>query len=343
MAWRARGARRRGESRFRSPFSRLTRVRPTRSFRSSVVTKLEPQTPLETFFVMAKQATVRGYYTSEIGIHKELRYKGNHLREFVGLPDRGRQGLPALRSEEMRTRVRSPGRHGRPYSERRNMQTDPTLNVDLTRALEESKRLAASIKPGSARWDVIVVGSGAAGGMAAFQLATAGIKVLLLEAGRMIDWQKEYRTMEWPYASMRRGRLPLGERAIDVAEYSFLDRPYGNNPAFESYKKLASYAATRSRATGSWTRSSTRRRARRTLGARARPRRQDELLGTRRAALRAAAVQGGQPRRLRRGLADLVRRREAVLRQGRRPARLLRARTKGSTRCRTACSSGRRS
>jgi choline dehydrogenase-like flavoprotein len=100
----------------------------------------------------------------------------------------------------------------------------------------------AAIKPGSANWDVIIVGSGAAGGMAAFQLATAGIKVLLLEAGRMLDWTKEYRTMEWPYQSARRSRLPPGERAIGVAEYSFTDRPYGNNPAFAKYKKLTSYA-----------------------------------------------------------------------------------------------------
>ena len=40
---------------------------------------------LELFFVTAKQATVHGYYTSEIGIHQELRYKGNKvLLEFVG-------------------------------------------------------------------------------------------------------------------------------------------------------------------------------------------------------------------------------------------------------------------
>jgi len=123
------------------------------------------------------------------------------------------------------------------------MQADPTLDVNLTRALEESRRLSESIKPGSDRWDVIVVGSGAAGGMAAFQLAMAGVKVLLLEAGRMIDVRTEYRTMEWPYASMRRQRLPADERPIAVAEYSFLDRPYGSNPAFEKYKKVVSYSS----------------------------------------------------------------------------------------------------
>src|SRR5438128_11588171 len=123
------------------------------------------------------------------------------------------------------------------------MQDDPTLDVNLSRALQESQSLADSIKPGSARWDVIVVGSGAAGGMAAFQLAMAGVKVLLLEAGRMIDVRTEYRTMEWPYASMRRNRLPPGERPIAVAEYNFLDRPYGNNSTYDKSKKVVSYAA----------------------------------------------------------------------------------------------------
>jgi len=41
--------------------------------------------PLEVFFADTKQATIHGYYTSEIGIHQELRYKGNTLlAEFVG-------------------------------------------------------------------------------------------------------------------------------------------------------------------------------------------------------------------------------------------------------------------
>jgi len=43
------------------------------------------RTPLEAFFANTKQATIHGYYTSEIGIHKDLRYKGNQiLAEFVG-------------------------------------------------------------------------------------------------------------------------------------------------------------------------------------------------------------------------------------------------------------------
>ena len=83
------------------------------------------------------------------------------------------------------------------------MAVDPTLSLDLSAITAESKKLSTDIKPGSQTWDVIIVGSGAAGGMAAFQLATAGIKVLVLEAGRMLDWKKEYRTMEWPYASFR--------------------------------------------------------------------------------------------------------------------------------------------
>jgi len=44
-----------------------------------------PQTVEERFFRTIKYATVDGYYTSEIGIHKELHYKGNaFLKEFTG-------------------------------------------------------------------------------------------------------------------------------------------------------------------------------------------------------------------------------------------------------------------
>lgn len=108
--------------------------------------------------------------------------------------------------------------------------------------LAQSRAEAARITPGKEPYDVIVVGSGAAGGMAAYQLATAGVKVLLLEAGRLLDPTKEYRTMEWPYATERRHRLPPDEHALNVAEYNMTDRPYGTAPDLEKYKKLLSYS-----------------------------------------------------------------------------------------------------
>jgi hypothetical protein len=72
-------------SRFRAPFVRLGAGQVDAILQTASRNELAPQTPLETFFVMAKLATIRGYYTSNIGIHEELRYKGNQfLREFVG-------------------------------------------------------------------------------------------------------------------------------------------------------------------------------------------------------------------------------------------------------------------
>jgi len=72
-------------SRFRATFTRLGAGQVDAILQSISRNERTPQTPLETFFVMVKQATVRGYYTSNVGIHEELRYKGNQfLREFVG-------------------------------------------------------------------------------------------------------------------------------------------------------------------------------------------------------------------------------------------------------------------
>jgi hypothetical protein len=63
----------------------LTAAQADRILRDISRNERAPRTPLEEFFVMSKQATIRGYYTSEIGIHQELRYKGNQMiPEFVG-------------------------------------------------------------------------------------------------------------------------------------------------------------------------------------------------------------------------------------------------------------------
>ena len=45
----------------------------------------EPKSPEEMFFKELKRATVNAYYTSKIGIHQEMEYKGNvMLNQFVG-------------------------------------------------------------------------------------------------------------------------------------------------------------------------------------------------------------------------------------------------------------------
>ncbi len=45
-----------------------------------------PQKPEEKFFVELKSRMAHAYYTSKIGIHQELEYKGNtYLREFAGV------------------------------------------------------------------------------------------------------------------------------------------------------------------------------------------------------------------------------------------------------------------
>ena len=83
-------------------------------------------------------------------------------------------------------------------------------------------------------YDAIVVGSGAAGGMAAHALTAQGLKVLLLEAGKKIDLAKELRSMQWPYEHPRRGDAPPGWHALSLNEYNVRKPPYAaKNSAFK--------------------------------------------------------------------------------------------------------------
>jgi hypothetical protein len=71
--------------RFKTGFAQLTPSQAAEVLTEIAKNELNPRTPLEQFFTLTKDATLRGYYTSEIGIHKELEYKGNvFLKEFVG-------------------------------------------------------------------------------------------------------------------------------------------------------------------------------------------------------------------------------------------------------------------
>jgi len=60
-------------------------------------------------------------------------------------------------------------------------------------------------------YDVIVVGSGASGGIAAYALATKGLNVLCLEAGRMIDPAVDFHPHSMPFDSPYRGHAKPGQ------------------------------------------------------------------------------------------------------------------------------------
>jgi choline dehydrogenase-like flavoprotein len=87
-------------------------------------------------------------------------------------------------------------------------------------------------------YDAIVIGSGAAGGMAAHVLTSRGMKVLMLEAGKKLDINKELKSMEWPYDHPRRGEMPPGHHALSLNEYTIRQPPYA---ADSKYPKVYSY------------------------------------------------------------------------------------------------------
>ena len=142
-------------------------------------------------------------------------------------------------------------------------------------------------------YPVIVVGSGASGGMAAWNLTRQGINVLMLDAGTKFD-----RSKFWTHVQ------PWEAREREGA------------------------AARRRRSSSSTRRSSRTSRRRKALRADSRlgPRRQDQRLGPRQPALLRSRLQGRREGRLGDPLADRIQGRRAVLRQGRSADRRLRRR-----------------
>jgi len=88
-------------------------------------------------------------------------------------------------------------------------------------------------------YDAIVVGSGAAGGMAAHVLTEQGLEVLMLEAGKKLDIESELKSMEWPYDHPRRGEMPYDRHALTQNEYTIRNPPYA--PKDSPYSSVYSY------------------------------------------------------------------------------------------------------
>jgi hypothetical protein len=71
--------------RFGTSFASATGDQQAAIVSDAAANELSPTTTLEKFFGDAKATTIFGYYTSEVGIHQELQYKGNQfLAAFPG-------------------------------------------------------------------------------------------------------------------------------------------------------------------------------------------------------------------------------------------------------------------
>ena len=86
-------------------------------------------------------------------------------------------------------------------------------------------------------YDVVIVGSGAGGGMAAYVLAKAGAKCLMLEAGSWFDAARDSKWLEWGYDAPHRAaptpQHPFGYFSAAVGGWEIEGEPYTSAPGNE--------------------------------------------------------------------------------------------------------------
>jgi choline dehydrogenase-like flavoprotein len=83
-------------------------------------------------------------------------------------------------------------------------------------------------------YDAIIVGSGAGGGIAAYNLTKSGAKCLMLEAGSWYDTARDSKWLEWTYSAPHRGALntagPADYFSAVVGGWQVEGEPYRSAP-----------------------------------------------------------------------------------------------------------------
>src|SRR5690606_20286862 len=116
-----------------------------------------------------------------------------------------------------------------PYGNRPTPDPDASRPRVASLAMPQSN--SSRTQP-AAPYDVVIVGSGAGGGMAAYELTKAGARVALLEAGGHWDnTSAQYSAMlKMPYDSPRRGAStpdrPFGEWDACIGGWQIPGEPY---------------------------------------------------------------------------------------------------------------------
>src|SRR5947209_8401760 len=77
--------------------------------------------------------------------------------------------------------------------------------------------------------------------MAAYVLASHGLSVLMLDAGKNQDTTKLLQSMQWPYEHPRRGKMPPSYHALTASEYTIRNPPYAQDAESKKYTKVVSY------------------------------------------------------------------------------------------------------